>query len=217
MRSRRSSSTTSPGSYKPTWWAVLTVALAVVAVTFAHLGHDTTGQLGSQISSSAPVANDLRSIPTSPLNGLRVPPQDNAPQSSLRHSAIPTSNSPAPSLSPRTQEPREVATTTTTTTTTVLEGSRTFPGYLNYPDNVSSFLSLPNMAGPFVVSASWLSGAPLALTVSCASTTQSSAGTYETKVSIPAVQGPCTVRLNEESPTNSPVSYTISVTDSSSP
>ncbi len=213
MRSRGSSSTSRSGSYKPTWWGVLAVALAVIAVTFGRLGHDTTGQAEPQIASTAPTARDLRLIPASPVHASRIRPQDNGSQSSPRNAAPPTSDPTAPSLPPRTDALRQA---TTTTQPTALLASQTFPGYLSFPDNVSSFLSLPGADGPIVVSASWLSDTPLELTVSCASTTQSSAGTYEARVSVPAVQSPCTVRLNEESPTSSPIPYTISVIDSSS-
>lgn len=197
---------------RPTWWILLTITLAVVAVTFAHIGESSHSRPSSPFA-VVPTNRDTRSAPNLPLHSSKVngqssshaPLDENASnQKSMTGPA--TQNSPSPSTSSastggRTTEPVAAPTT----------GTETIYGYLSYPDNIESFIAVPAAAGVVTASAMWSTGASLELSIACSSSSQTMFGTAAVRVSVSAVNTPCTIRLYEQLPVLEPVPYTLNV------
>jgi hypothetical protein len=212
---RRPTSHSLDGHNRPTWWILLTITLAVVAVTFAHIGMSTRSRRSSPFSSVAPTGRDTRNDPSLPLHSSKEKaPLDNSP--ALYHvDSNQGSTAPATTQSslipPTAAAPAGDPITTQPVTTTPSNGDETISGYLSYPDNIESFISIPAVTGAITVSAAWSTGAPLGLSIVCSSSTQTMTGTSALHVSTSAGDSPCTVRLYEESPTSEPVPYTLNV------
>jgi hypothetical protein len=212
---RRPTSHSLDAHNRPTWWILLTITLAVVAVTFAHIGMSTHPRPSSPFSSVAPTSRDIRNVPNVPLHSSKEKtPLDNTPalyhiDSNQGSTAPPTTQSSL--IRPTAASPTGDPITTPPVAATPSNGNETISGYLSYPDNIESFIAIPAVTGVVTVSAAWSTGAPLGLSIVCSSSTQTMTGTSAIHVSTSVGGSPCTVRLYEESPVSEPVPYTLNV------
>jgi len=213
---RRPISDSSDGRSRPTWWVLLAITLAIVAVTFAHIGASDTPEKPSQFSSAAPTSRDVSAAPKWPLHSSKV---------NVQFKEDPGFGQPAPSQqlidpSPAQGAPHQSPTTTlassSTTTAPASNGNppssaQTFSGYLSYPDNVESFLTLSARTGRITASATWSIAASLGLSIACSSSGQTIDGNSPLQVSAVAVNASCTIKLIEAVPVKEPIPYTLNV------
>jgi hypothetical protein len=189
-------------SARQSWWVLLAVSLAVMALIFAH----SAGHAGM----SASPANQTNGEPA----GL-VPKQLQRPaiQKALALPEEPPSLATSTDLQPVKGEvqspPPPVQTSTTTSEAPVVES---YPGYLRYPDNIVSSYPVSGEGGSITASASWHGVASLDLSISCPSGDQSVVGTSAVSVSLVASSGFCNVLLREEAPSTEPITYDLTVT-----
>lgn len=91
-----------------------------------------------------------------------------------------------------------------------------YPGFLDYPENVMTSFPVAPTSGELAASASWQGGATLELSLSCDSATQTSIGTTDASVSIMAMGKACTANLSEVGVDNQYVPFTVTITRSAS-
>jgi hypothetical protein len=204
---------------RPHWWAVLAVALSLMALLAAtsspgpgvtgsgHHGvaldlpaQQTTSRPAQSASSTtttlAAIAHDLRSVSGAGANALGP----TAVVSALKPSTGTTTTT--------------TAVTTTTTGTGVGSGpspqNRTQQGYLQPPDNTSAMYAF-TADGPTRVSASWATADTLLLSVTCPSGTTNEEGSSSVTITTAANAGSCQATLSEPASDSSTVSYTITI------
>jgi len=182
------------GPRRPNWWILLAISLALIAIIFSHLA-------------------------ASP------PPQESLHTSSTTTSTVGTvdhpSDSPVPhpvAVDPPPQTSTSVTPPTTyggqTTTTLVIQPqvtTETFPGYLNFPENIVSTIPLTSRNGPVTASATWNGGASMDLGIQCGSAQEQSSGTSTATVHLDNASAACIVTISEAIPIGVPVSYTVTV------
>lgn len=194
-------------STRPTWWVLLAVSMAVMALIFARSGgtnHRSTSTKGSSplnpptfvkhstgSAKQTPELNQLSPIPSQPLSSSAA--------------GIPKLLGGGVSASPSPPTP---SSTTVTAGTTI----NTYPGYLSYPYNVVSSYPLVGATGSVTASATWQANATLDISISCPSGQRSSVGTSAVSVSISTTTSPCSVRLSEEPAVLEAVAYDLRIT-----
>ncbi len=193
---------------------LLTIALAVVAITFAHIAGSKNERSRSDSKSSIPKIRDVRPAPIVPLT--RHASQTTVDTTTSTTVASAASGQPTAPILVTASPPSGAASRTapSATDTSQPSDSSTYTGYLSYPDDVESLLSVPLIVGSLTVEASWTGGNPLQLTLTCASLRQASVGTAEVSVTMSDVDSACTVRLLEQVPAQAPVSYNLNITHS---
>lgn len=208
-RSRRSTSAEIPG--RPSWWTLLAIALAVVAVTFAHIDRPREPRRLSKTDSSIPTKKDLSLAPSAPLKA-----HDGQPASGVGATSASVTSTIPPPLQRTALEPspgvQAHSAPTTLPVDTTPTSDRTYTGYLSYPDDIEVLLRLPVLTGSVTVDASWSTEAALQLSVRCDTSIQETTGTESASVTLSGVDSPCAVRLVEVVPTGSPISYSLTVT-----
>jgi hypothetical protein len=196
-------------STRPTWWILLAVSMAVMALIFAL--SDGTNPKSTPAKESSllnppifvnrstasakrtPELNQLSPIPSQPL--------------SSRAAGTPTLPGSGVSARPSSSTPPSTAVTTGTPGTTY-----TYPGYLSYPYNVASSYPVAGAAGSVTASAAWQANATLDVSISCPSGQRSSVGTSTVSVSMATTISPCSVRLSEQPAVLEAVAYDLTIT-----
>jgi len=194
-------------STRPTWWVLLAVSMAVMALIFARSAGTTHRSTSTRVLSplnpptfvkrsagsatQTPELKQLSPIPTQPSNSSAV----GTPK--LVGGGV--SSSPSPP---------------TPTSTTVTAGTTvdSYPGYLIYPYNVISSYPIVGAPGSITASATWPANATLDVSISCPSDQRSSVGTSSASVSMATTTSPCTVHLSEEPTVSEPVAYDLTIT-----
>jgi hypothetical protein len=205
-----------PARGRPTWWVVLAVSLALMALIAATAARTVSTADGQRLPSgpraaatstttsttaAAPssrhptVASTIVSTPAAALL-----PATNSKGNAGSHSLTTTTTSAAP----------PVETTTTTTTTVPPPSGATYPGYLQPPQNSSNAFSFGGQ-GPTRVSVTWSGSTYLTLTVTCAGFNQGTGGSSAMALSIPNAQGSCQATVTEPSSESDTLSYTIAI------
>jgi hypothetical protein len=193
-------------SARQSWWVLLAVSLAMMALIFAHsAGTNHAGMSASRASQRNGVPVQAGLAPESR--------QRPAIQKALALPDEPLSLATSPTRQPvngEVQSPSPpVATSTTTSVAPIVES---YPGYLRYPDNIVSSYPVSGEGGNITASASWHEVASLDLSISCPSGEQSVVGTSAMSVSLVASSGSCTVLIREEAPSTEPITYDLTVT-----
>jgi hypothetical protein len=190
----------------PSWWVLLAVSMALVAIIFARSAN-TPNRKAQAIPQQPRSPGIPGRRPTRPVAGTptaRSIVRPTAPNTTALTTEGFTSQSLYPGISTNTGE----------TTPTVTS----YPGYLSYPDNVSSsFPILTTASGQVAAVASWTTGATLVLSIDCASGTRSLEGTSTDSVSISVAIAPCTVTLSEKNSDAGPIEYTLNVSTDPNP
>lgn len=208
MRSR-------PARGRPTWWAILAVSLALMALVAATAARSnnalTPPKLATDVhgttttSSTTPKAEVTgTTVPTlvGATTPTTAPPVGAASGSSPISHAFGTTTTTVPALLPPA--------TTTTTTTQPTSGEAVYPGYLQPPTQTSMTYQFAG-TGPTDVSVTWSSSTYLSLHVTCSGFDQTSGGSSVISLSIPNAQGTCQAVLSEPAPATAVVSYTLTV------
>jgi hypothetical protein len=209
MRSR-------PARGRPTWWAILAVSLALMALVAATAARSnnaltpprlaTDEHTTSTTARSQPKANvTVTTLPT--LVGASVP-------TTTPRVGSAAGSSPPSHLAGTTSTTAPASPTSTTTTTQASSGEAVYPGYLQPPSDTSTTYRF-NGEGTTEVSVTWSSSTYLSLNVTCSGFNQTTGGSSVISMSIPDAQGTCQAVLSEPAPANAVVSYTLTVNPSS--
>ena len=194
-------------SARPTWWVLLAVSMAIMALIFARSAGTTHRSTSTRVLSPSnpptfvkrstgsatqtPELKQLSPIPTQPSNSGAV--------------GTPKLGGGGVSVSPSPPTP----TSTTVTAGTTIDS---YPGYLIYPYNVVSSYPIVGAPGSITASATWPTNATLDVSISCPSDQRSSVGTSTVSVSMATTTSPCTVHLSEVPAVPEPVAYDLTVT-----
>jgi hypothetical protein len=196
-------------STRPTWWVLLAVSMAVMALIFA-LSESTDHKSGSTKVSS--LLNPPTFVKRSTGSAKRTPELDQLspiPSQTLSSSAggTPTLLGGAALARPPTPAP-----SSTTVTTGTTDATNTYPGYLSYPYDVASSYPVTGAVSSVTASATWQANATLDVSISCPSGQQSSVGTSTVSVSMSTTTSPCSVRLSEQPAVMEAVAYDLTIT-----
>jgi len=210
---------------KPHWWAVLAVTLSLIALVTAvsasssHRRAERAGVVGAHRSGQ-------RSVPAS--GGAGTAGDVAATTGASRTVSTPTAGAPEPPET-TTSVPIELVTgpmavptgsvpPSPPTTTTSLPSSSppppliTYPGYLEYPDNVSATYGLMESTGTLEVSASWNTPDDLELSAQCGQGNPSTlTGPSGLATSVGSDGSTCRVVLSQLDGDRSTLSYQLSV------
>ena len=204
-QSQRSRRPSERASARPTWWVLLAVSMAVMALIFAR----TPGTIDRSVSASQ----------SNPLNGLPVgkSPISPTPQVPvLAKASTPPNQAQSTTALPRQDSAPELPSGSilqpTPSTAPVKPAVESFAGYLSYPDNVVSSYPVSDSAGEVTAVASWTAVATLKLSINCQTGQRSISGTSNASVSMPITTAPCTVMLSEVTANPGPVTYDLTVT-----
>jgi hypothetical protein len=222
--------------WNPTWWVILAVALALMALLVATSGGTGNGHKAARVTQAAdrntprtphshvalPLApttttSSMRTITVVPetstsarssgLHGYPASGTDEASTSVLARKSSPPSSHAASSTTTTT-----MAATTTTATTQLPSGSseRTqTQGYLDPPLEASNQFGFTG-AGKMTVSVVWSGDTHLAMSVICPSGGHDVGGTSSMEASVPNASGNCTATVTEPSSESVSLTYTIS-------
>ena len=193
---------------RPHWWAVLAVAVSLLALVAATAGHrDAPGE-----RATAPDKPEKQHQGTSTAPTPASTTTTSAPEPGPSTVTPPTSPPLAPTSVP-TEGSREVVVrsstspTTTTTTTAPAAGASVaaaiqptppivIPGDLQQPDDASATYTFTG-AGSMLISVSSTSSVPLLLTVTCPAGPVDGAGSSLVSVVVPDATGPCVAVVKE--------------------
>jgi len=193
-------------STRPTWWVLLAVSMAVMALIFSRSGGTTHG---ADVSKSLERSGD-RSRATAP--NPKTPRTPALVRAATTPNALPSSSSKAPSQSSSTgRQPPASAMPTLPTTTTMMPTIESLQGYLTYPDNVVSSYPIVATGRDVTASATWSGQTTLDLSINCSDDQRSASGTSTASVSI-AATSPCTVNLTDEGLSTTPVIFDLTIT-----
>jgi hypothetical protein len=196
----------SGASARPTWWVLLAVSMAVMALIFSRSG-GTTHKAG--VSNSLERSDD-RSRATEP--NPETPQTPALVRAATTPNVLPSSStSPVQSHDTGRQPPSSAMPILPTTTTTVMPTIESLRGYLTYPENVVSSYPIVGTGRDVTASATWSGQTTLDLSINCSEDQRSVRGTSTASVSI-AVSSPCTVNLTDEGLSTVPVIYDLTIT-----
>ena len=93
------------------------------------------------------------------------------------------------------------------------ETTATYPGFLSYPDNITTAFPLPSDATAVSASATWQGGGPLNLAIECPSNVNHSTGyLYTVSIAGELHGSPCQLVLTEQGILTQPVPYSLDIT-----
>jgi hypothetical protein len=204
MRSR-------PARGRPTWWVVLAVSLALmalIAATAARTGGTSNGpHLPNPSGARTSTTTSQPSVAASSHSTTVPSVASTSPSSPL----VATGSTTAPA----TRTPNAITTSPPTTAAAVSNTTSppgvTNQGYLQPPLNSSATYSF-NGQGPSRVSVTWSGSTYLTLQVTCTGFNQSTGGSSAMALSIPNAQGACQATVGEPSTESTTLSYTIAIT-----
>jgi hypothetical protein len=221
---------------RPHWWAVLAVALSLLALVAAVAsehpgppGHRSDGattpaghrrKTAERPISATPTTTTLAPAPapgtptTSATGGSPVAPGDNA-GSAARRLVTAAATTPVTTVTPPTTAPSTVTTTTTTGSDAAAPvqpsaPTQTWTGALQQPDDPAASQPFTGV-GAMQVSASWSPAVTVSLTVTCPSGKQTKEGSSNVVVVITDATGACDFTLTEMVVQYDAVAYTLSI------
>jgi len=198
--------TASREANRPTWWVLLAVSLAIIAVMFARSGANTRLVNGPHGTSSN---NPSRPLSSNSANGRLTQQQDASRGTQNSQSSILNgSNTFGQELHVASPPPVAQAASPALPVTPTVDS---YPGYLEYPDNVMSSFPVAPITGEISATASWSTGSTLELSISCPSDRRASIGSSETSVSIATSNSGCIVALKEVGITVQPIPFTLTI------
>jgi len=176
---------------RPGWWVLLATAMATLALIVVARPHSHTGLTRTALRPQAPPIRSAIARSSPPWS------------TSISHSNV-------------TQLPQGPATTPSTTTSTNSPPhsgnplTESYPGYLSYPDNVTSSFPVYG-TGRITAVASWSPTMPLTLSLRCGSRDEASTDTSNATISLES-DTPCTLAIDEQGVEPGPIDYTVTVT-----
>jgi hypothetical protein len=206
MEQRRHRRRQGGASTRPTWWVLLAVSMAVMALIFSRSG-GTPHKAGvsKSLERSGDRSRATAPNPTTPRTPalVRAAPAPNV---------VPSSSNGAPSQSNDTgHQPPSSAAPTSPTITTMTPTVESLQGYLTYPDNVVSSYPIVATGREVIASATWSGQTTLDLSINCSGNQRSVSGTSTASVSI-AATSPCTVNLTDQGLSTTPVIFDLTIT-----
>jgi hypothetical protein len=202
-----------PARGRPTWWVVLAVALALMALVAATATRSTPVGSAHRPQADATTTSTTSRTPSGAAATTTVPTLGGTSASAggsglsglgalntgaVTHTATTTSTT-APAAAP-----------TTTTTQAPGAGDTTYPGFFQPPQNSSTTVGFPGQ-GATRVSATWSDATYLTLNVTCTGFNQSTGGSSALSLTIPDAQGSCQAMLSEPANENDMLTYTLVV------
>jgi hypothetical protein len=195
---------------RPTWWVILAVALALMALvaatatrsssagpahrprtaagpTTTTTSKDSTGEIGS---TTVPTLGGVTSPGgASGLSGLGA-----VDQGSVTHPTTSTTVAAAPPTTSTTQAPSAEGTS--------------YPGFLQPPQDSAATYGFTGQ-GSTRISATWSDTTYLTLNVTCSGFNQSTGGSSALSMQIPDARGACQAILSESTGETDTLSYTL--------
>jgi hypothetical protein len=184
---------------RPGWWVLLTILLALIATLFAKPSKPRTRPTSESFTESAYSDEHRANASIEWTNATSIGPTNQ------QH---PDNDQTLTSSTFEPPQPPQIKPAGTS------GDSYSFPGYLSYPDNVTSSFPIDESAGTVVVSASWSPDAPLELSVTCGPTTQTATGSSEATVTVTTLVPSCTASIGEQGAVTGSISYTIEIAGS---
>jgi hypothetical protein len=194
-------------SPRPTWWVLLAVSMAIMALVFAHSAgeHHPQSRAIAINPSILPTFAD-RSGPSISRTLKQVSPIPSP--SSTTTTAVPY---PPSDTGPRFQTPPASPVTETA-------GSvRSYPGYLNYPDDIETSYPIDNVGGNIAASVSFVGDSNVEVSIDCSDAQRSATGTSTVATSLIGATPPCTIEVTDEGVTWEPITYSLIVTTTPGP
>lgn len=193
-------------SPRPTWWVLLAVSMAVMALIFSRSG-GTTHKTGATNSLER---TDDRNRSAKP--NLGAPQAPALVKAAKAPNVLPSISPQAPAQSGDTgRQPPSTAMPNSPTAITMMPTIESLQGYLTYPDNVVSSYPIVGTGGDVTASATWSGQTTVDLSINCSEDQRSARGTSTASVSI-AAMSPCTVNLTDEGLSTAPVIYDLTIT-----
>lgn len=190
-------------SPRPTWWVLLAVSMAIMALVFAH-------SAGAHNHKTPPVATDPLNFPTFVT---RSGPSVSRSLKQVSPIPIQSSTTTTTDIASRPTNQDAPVETSPTYVPTETDGSvESYPGYLSYPDNITTSYPIDNVGANVTASVSVAANANVEVSISCSGTQQTAAGTSNVSISMTAASPPCTVQLTDETNATDPVPYNLTVT-----
>jgi hypothetical protein len=209
-----------PARGRPTWWVVLAVTLALMALVAATAtrssgsGGARQGNHGSDPNHSAAALSHLKHPASShPTSATDVVPGTVPVRTSTPSIGFDAANPPAGHAVVTTTTTTS-APTTTTTTAPAASNDIVDPGYLQPPTQSSTTFGFTGH-GPTRITVTWSNSTYLTLSVSCPSGNQQSGGSSAISLSMTDAEGSCTGTLSEPAAEDTMVSYTITISPGS--
>ena len=185
-----------------------TPARAILPPVVAHLDADPTTTVAAAPATPAATVTSVPARSTTSTTAIDPPPVSSPISAGGSHPISTTTSGAAPT----TTAPVPATTSTTAGYVAPHVTSKTYPGNLSYPDNVSARYSQATSAGQVSGSATWSGTAQLSITVACpGSAPVQQTGTSGLYVSTESSSGTCTVTIAEPAGTQASVSYSISI------
>lgn len=187
---------------RPNWWVLLAVFLSMTAVLFAHAGARTSNKAHAPLlKTSIPGAKKYTHFTNqTPIAWSSGAPATNQKPNTPSDSASSVLITPAPTVTAQTTQ-QFIGTPYSVTT---------YPGYLSYPDNVSTSFPIPAGATAVSASATWQGDGTLDLALECPSNEHDAMGSGSTVTISGALTGsPCELILSEDGEVTYPVSYSL--------
>jgi hypothetical protein len=211
-----SSTRAHPARGRPTWWVVLAVSLALMALVAATAAR-TDGPGGARHGKAS--VDPRRSAAA--LSHRKHPGSSHSTSTTDVVPGTVPARSSTPSVGVDAASPpagHAVVTTTTTTsapaatttTTSVASDDTVDPGYLQPPVQRSANFGFTGH-GSAQITVTWSNSTYLTLSVSCPSGNQQAGGSSALSLSIPDAEGSCQGTLSEPTDEDSTLSYTITI------
>jgi len=206
---------------RPHWWVVLAVTLSlmamIAAVRASQSVHGTAGssarhahaapRFSSPVTTdrAAPGATTSTTAPATTTTGVGGIPAAPPPSTTTQPTVAGLVSDPTAASAP-------AAPATTTTQASVRSTELTYPGNLQYPDNVAVTLGFNTSPGAVTVTASWSTDVQLQLLVHCdGGAAPSVEGGSGLSVDDQSAGGDCSATLAEPSGVQASLSYEIDV------
>lgn len=198
-------------SARPTWWVLLAVSMAIMALVFARSAgdhHPKTPAIAIDPSILPRFVN--RSGPSISQTLKQVSP---IPRQSTT-TTTPITHLPS-SASPHIQTPPTYSTMPTYSTTETAGSVQSYPGYLSYPDDIATSYPIHSVGGNITASVSLVASSNVEVSINCSDAQRSATGMSAVAVSMVGATSPCTVQVADETDTSEPIAYSLTVTTSS--
>jgi hypothetical protein len=207
---------------RPHWWVVLAVTLSlmamIAAVRASHPDHRTAGS-NAPPTRSGQVATPPGTRPgvgTGPTTSTTAPATTTTEEHGIPAAPPPSTTTTQPTVAGLVSDPAAASAPTasapSTTQPSVEHTNLTYPGNLQYPDNIAVTLGFSTSPGAVTVTASWNTDDQLQLQVHCDGSPEPSAeGGPGLSVDAQSAGGDCSATLAEPSGVEASLSYEIEV------
>jgi hypothetical protein len=196
------------------WWTVLAVLLALMALVTAASSsrRSPTTPFGHREAAGASSAGAKGSTRGSSVTASAVDPTTTTVRAVTQHDSLIAATGPGSTTTTTMTMTNSVATPTTTVGTTApAPREQTFPGYLEYPDDISASYQATAGTSGLTASATWSGTPTLTLEVKCPGDDEAVTGPSGSSVTARSSGGVCTVSVALPSSVQATAPYTVTV------